>query len=141
MFWIDGQSYPVESAELVAEIDEASRRIALSLYVESEEPETGLALNNVSAPGTSIAGLIVRLSEDARDDWNDLSGSDVTVKGETLRIRSFYLRVGSPQNDRVSIELTATAYPYDPSTERAAGKDRNIRVAGEVDFAMESGRL
>jgi hypothetical protein len=141
MFWIDGQSYPVQSAELVAEIDEESRRIALSLYVECEESETGLALNNLSTPGVQVSGLILRLSEDMRDDLNDLSASDVTVKGETHRIRSVFLRVGPPRDNRVSVELTATCYPFDASTEQATGKERQIRLAGDVDFAVESGRI
>lgn len=141
MFWIDGQEFPVETAELVAEIDESSRRIALSLYVECAEGETGMSLNNISVPGAAVAGLIARLSEDARDDFNDLSQSEASLRGVTMRVRSFFLRLGSPRGDKISVEFTASCYPFDASTEKATGKDQNLKFSGEVDLSLESGRI
>ncbi len=141
MFWINGQEFPVETAELVAEVDEENRRVSFSLYIECKEPETGMSLSSVSGPGTSAAGLFARLSEDARDDWNDLTQSEVSVRGVMMRFRGCVVRLGSPRDGKIPVDLTATCYPYDASTESAAGKDQNLRVAGDVDYALDSGRL
>jgi hypothetical protein len=135
VFWIDGTSYPVESAELVAEVDERNRRVSFSLYIECRDQETGLSINNLSLPGTTLAGAVVRLAEDQRDEFNDLSQSEVSFQATPLRLRNLFLRLGSPVDDKISIDLTASCAPFDA----AEPKDHNLRVAGQADLKLETG--
>jgi hypothetical protein len=140
MLYIDGQEYPVETAELVVEELRDGRRIAFSLFVESRERDTGLTLNNLSASGdrNSIAGMVVRLAEDTADDYNDLSASAASVRGVTLQIRNVFLRLGAARGDRIPVEVTAGCYEVDPATDAPSGKDKSLRFSDEVSLSIKS---
>lgn len=138
MLYIDGLEFPVESAELVAEEMPQDRRVTFSLFVDAKD-DSGISLNNLSAPGdrNGVPGLTFRLSEDAADENNDLSGSAASFKGATLQVRSIFLRLGSPKEDKIPVDLTATCYELDDAGEQV-GKDKNVRVAVEADLTFRS---
>lgn len=140
---IGTNEYPLKSAELYVEFFPEDRSATFSLYAEHEANTTGITLNSQVIEGiagvSGLAGLAFQANPHPEDEIPAVADCSVYEEGKTFDLKSLTVRFGSPQGDRIPVEIQAIAFEVNEETLQQVGLDRPVSVSCIAVLKVEKG--